>query len=265
MGSGVPARRAGPRAARTAAASRTSRNADTSSAPVPSELRGLVSDPEGTPLGNVHVTAWGTKQEAVTGADGVFRLRDLPGGTRTVELRAVGYTPTRRIVHISRDQPSTIELRMERTAVELPAVDVRVRAAEARLAEFERRRRLGVTGHFLTPEALAARPEAPPEQLLQSIPGLRVVRPPRGGPPEATMLVPPSELGPNGQRSCRPTLYVDGQRHAFTFQELNNSFRARDLLAVEIYPRPTSRPPEFVDFQNHCGAIVVWTKPPQRP
>lgn len=222
------------------------------------QRHGRVVDQTGAPVANASVSAWGTNEDVVSDAVGRFTLRKLPGGTRTIEARAVGYAPSQQVMHVLPGEAPTIEVRLERLAVELPAVDVRARWDEERVVEFDRRRRLGLTATFLSPEDLAARPEATPDQLLHTVPGV-LVRQLRGR-SEAMMLVPPTQISISGRTECTPTLYVDGQRHAFTYQEFRDSFKARDLLAIEVYPRPTSRPAEFIDFQNHCGAIVVWTR-----
>ena len=57
-------------------------------------LRGTVADTAGRPIGAASVTVVELERTAVTPADGVFHLADLPAGRYTVLVRRLGYAPT---------------------------------------------------------------------------------------------------------------------------------------------------------------------------
>ena len=63
-------------------------------------VRGHVTGATGRPISGAHVTVWGTGIEMVTHEDGAFTLGNLPGGTHTLEARAVGFAPARQPMDI---------------------------------------------------------------------------------------------------------------------------------------------------------------------
>ena len=59
-------------------------------------------------------------------------------------------------------------------------------------------------------------------------------------------------------RGCRPLLWIDGQR--VPGAELDEVLNVRDIAALEVYNSFAGIPPQFIDRETNCGAIVVWTK-----
>ena len=210
-------------------------------------LNGTVLDPDGRPVPNAHVLVWGTTAEVTTSARGAFAIEGLPGGTHSLEVRAIGYAPLTRVVHLAASRPATIDVRLEKAAVILATETVRgTLLYSRRLEEFERRRQAGF-GNFLTPEDVERRPNARLGQLLQGVLGVYVAQ--QGG---RTTVAMRDRVG----MYCGPSVYVDGQRQpGFDFDHLFGD----DIAAIEIYPRDNERPPEYTD-PNRCGAVLVWTR-----
>ena len=222
-------------------------------------LTGTVVNVDGAPVAGASVRAWGTDREALTNDRGVFVIDSLPAGTRTVEARALGWTPVRAATHLSDSRVTSVGFRFSERVVVLPTVTTRAQLVYARkLIEFERRRRSGF-GTFLTPAFLESRPNVKLGELLREIPGLRVVNQGIGANPTRTVLM--AMQGGAGTVSCVPTLWVDGVRDPSQDFEL---LRSDVLAGIEIYPRAFDRPAQFTDGSK-CGAVVVWMRPPPSP
>jgi hypothetical protein len=211
-------------------------------------LSGTILDPAGKPVASAHAVVWGTNLDAQSNDRGAFALEGLPGGTHTVEIRVIGYTPVTRVVHLAALRPATIEVKLEQAAVILATETVRGRLVYSRqLVEFDRRRRSGF-GRYLTTEEIARRPNARLSSLLQGMSGVSVQS--RTG--QSTVVMRGSMGG-----YCVPTLYVDGNR------DLSGDFDylySDEIAGVEVYPRESQRPGGYTD-SNRCGAILVWTRP----
>ena len=219
-------------------------------------LTGTVLDIEGNPVSGASVRAWGTDREALTNDRGVFVLDSLPAGTRTVEARALGWTPVRATAHLADARVTGVDFAFRERAVVLPTVTSRAQLVYARkLIEFERRRRAGF-GTFLTPAYLESRPNVKLGELLRELPSVRIVNTDVSANPTRTVLMPMQ--GGAGTVNCVPTLWVDGVRDPSQDFEL---LRSDNLAGVEIYTRAFDRPAQFTD-SSKCGAIVVWLRPP---
>ena len=211
-------------------------------------LTGMVVDTAGRPVANAHALVWGTNLDVQTNERGAFAIDGLPGGTQTLEIRVIGYVPVTRIVHLAASRPTNVEVTLDRAAVILATETVRGRVVYSRaLVEFDRRRNSGL-GKYLTSDMIARRPNARLGSLLQGMLGVTVRQ--SGGRSEVTMR------GNTGS-SCTPSLYVDGNR------DLSGDFDylfTDEIAGVEIYSRENQRPPQYND-SNHCGAVLVWTRP----
>jgi hypothetical protein len=217
-------------------------------------LTGTIRDEKGRPVENAHALIWGTELEAVTNARGVFTLDSLPGGTHTLEVRAVRYMPVHSTVQLSARRPAMAEVKLAQRAVTLSTVTVRGELVYSkRLATFEERRGegWGLVGHFMSPAEIERRPRTRLSGLLQGITGVLVDNR-RGG---ATVRMR-SSGDPNSY--CTPSLYVDGTRDVVADF---NAYHSDEIAGIEVYVRDSWRPSEFLD-SNSCGAIAVWTRAP---
>lgn len=217
-------------------------------------LTGTIRDEKGRPVENAHALVWGTELEAVTNARGVFTLDSLPGGTHTLEVRAVRYAPVYLTVQLSPQRPAMTDVTLVQRAVTLSTVTVRGSLVYSkRLAGFDERRGegWGLVGHFMSPAEIERRPRTRLSGLLQGMTGVFVENR-RGG---ATVRMR-SASDPNSY--CTPSLYVDGTRDMVADF---NAFQSDEIAGIEVYVRDAWRPSEFLD-SNSCGAIAIWTRAP---
>ena len=219
-------------------------------------LRGRVVGATGRPLPGARVALWGTGLEATTGTDGMFQLSDLPGGTQTLDVRAVGFAPMQRPVDIVQGAPDATEVALENLAIMLDTVRV---AAERiytspRTADFERRLRTGM-GHIIEAKEIAKRQAVTLTDILRMVPGVLIV-PSRYASEDVLMRGGEAVLGGG---TCRPDIYIDAARVANdpTFP-INSLVLVNEVRAVEVYARPALVPSEYRSLSG-CGAILVWT------
>jgi hypothetical protein len=237
---------------------RTESTADSGAAARPvlrgaARLVGRVHDIRGRPVPDVHASVWRTGLEARTNEQGVFVLDSLPGGTHTIELKAIGFDPLHRAVQLSAWRSADESFEFTGRAYVLPTVAVRGELLYSRkMAGFERRRRTASAGYFLTSREIELQPPTALTGLLNGISGLQVHY--AGQRSSVTMVKPDLKLG---MTTCTPSLYLDGMRD---WSDSYDLLPSTQIAAVEIYPREAQRPMEFFD-RNGCGAIVVWTRP----
>ena len=211
-------------------------------------LTGTVVDPAGKPVANAHALLWGTDVDVQTSERGAFVLDSLPGGTHTLEIRVIGYIPVMRVVQLAASRPATIEVTLDKAAVILATETVRGKLVYSRgLAEFDRRRRSGF-GRYMSPADIERRPNARLSSLLQGMLGVYV----RGSSGSSTVMMRGDMSG-----DCTPSLYVDGNRG---FSEDFDYLFSDEIAGIEVYSRESQRPAGYID-SNHCGAILVWTRP----
>lgn len=220
-------------------------------------LRGLIRTADGAAVPDVRVAMWGTGLDVRSGPDGQFVLSDVPTGSHTLDVRAIGYVPLRRVVDVGADDGARLEVALERMA-RLDTVRIMATREErlaTRLADFENNRRLRVTGRFITPEALAKQPPLRTADVFRLIPGVRVV--PAAGGDQVVMR------GQSFSQWCTPELWIDGVRAVNTVG-LDMLVNAQDVLAVEVYNSGAGVPAQLAGFSG-CGAIVFHTGMRERP
>ena len=213
-------------------------------------LNGRVSNKQGQPLGDAIVTVSGASRTR-TNAAGEWALDGLPQGTRTLEVRALGYYPDRRAVDVVIDAPQV------RTALETfeNVLDtVRVRAGTNRAADaggFDLRRKTLGTGKFLTEDDIRHRNPRETSDLFRAVTGMRI--------DEAARSI--EMRGAFGD--CAPTVFVDGALlppgiNGLSPGDINDWVRPTDIAGIEIYHNVP--PPQFQVGLSGCGSIVIWTR-----
>jgi hypothetical protein len=200
---------------------------------------------------------------------GEWSLAGAPSGTRMLEIRALGYYPTRRAIDVVEGAaPVRVALPTLKSVLDT------VRVTAARIADryksgFDERRRIGI-GHYVTAEDIARRRAVSMAQVLRSISGLRL---------DATLtqtsnlydstgaLIPQystsnSKILMRGSVGdwCYPAIYVDGHMmQDLDADDVNMWLRPEEVLGIEVYPG-ISAPPEFQPGMSGCGSILIWRK-----
>jgi hypothetical protein len=224
-------------------------------------LTGQVLDERGEPLSGARVSVVGTEAAASTSANGYFTLDSLPGGTQSVEVKALGYLPTSSIVHLAAERPATTLVRIPEPAAILPEVRVRARLVYARnLITYQQHKNTGYSGHFLDPQDIERMPVGRFSGLLTNIPGVRVSYNTGSG----MIVMNASGSEPGAPIFCEPSVYIDGVRSRMATSELEALYYTDEVAALEVYTRPNQRPVEYQDQNSRCGAIVIWTRPTGR-
>lgn len=193
-----------------------------------------------------------------TNAQGEWELADVPMGTRVFEVRAIGYYPGRRVVHVV---PDAAPLRVELATFQAVLDTVRIRTTRIRTMDgggFEERRRAFGSGRFLSEDDIRRRAPIQVSDLFRGFPGLKVE-------PDITMRGAFSQPGTMGD--CTPAVFLDGRPlppvASLRTDDIDIWVRPSQIWGIEIYP--DAPPPQFQVAQSGCGSIVIWTKlPPLR-
>lgn len=211
------------------------------------------------PLSNAEVTFDGTGAVR-TNALGQFALSDAPLGTRSLEVRAVGYYPEHRTIDVL-DGMAPQRLVLSTMKAVLDTVRIRAAGGNADLAAFESRRRTLGTGTFVTRDEITRRNPVRVTELFRTMSGIRVARGVRE-PPTASIHDTTSLLveGASGRAWCQPLVFVDGKMfERMTADELDDLISPRDIGGIEVYTGITA-PPQFQVPLGGCGSIVIWRR-----
>ena len=221
-------------------------------------LTGVVRDERGQGVASARVFVRGTNLANTSSDRGYFVLDSLPGGTHTLEVRALGYLPATSIVHLDADQPSQTEVFIGDRLVTLETVRVQATLVFSKnLAKFQTNRERNLAGKFVGPREIERFRGMRFSNLVQAIPGIRLNY--RDG---FSILMDYQGTDDGQSRGlCVPTFYIDGQRSQYTAAEIEGLYRADEIAGVEVYVRETQRPIEFQDTNSRCGAIALWTRP----
>lgn len=217
-------------------------------------IDGRIETESGEPVVNASLSIAGTGLTARTDAQGEFSLRNVPAGTWPLEVRAIGFTPTRRVVDILADGVTEHHSTLERHA----ALDtMRIRAQRARLADprmraFESRRQSGL-GRYQGPEEIEAILPIRVGDILRTMAGIRIEN--ERGREFIRMR--------NGVDFCTPDIWIDGMRMFGGNHDgdLDGFLFAGDVRAVEVYSPMLPIPPQFNAVGNRCGVIAFLTGP----
>lgn len=212
-------------------------------------LAGAVRDETGRPVPRANVTVRGSASTAVTGEDGRFSLANLPAGTRSVQVRAIGYEPRTATVTLRSGAQATASVVLDKRIEVLASVNVIEKQANRKrdFTGFDDRRRRGM-GSYITREDIEKRSPISMTDVLRTTPGLQIV--PNGDGTNSVM----------GRGGCRPAVYVDGMQVMDGSTDLDAIVRPTDVRGVEVYRSGATVPAEYGGAGgNSCGTLLVWT------
>ena len=227
-------------------------------AQVPRILKGRVVA-EGTrrPLAGAEVVLMDLGRLARTGLTGGFEL-SVPPPPYRIQVRRIGYLS--RAYRIKNEADTLeIEFLLQPSAVQLDSLSVigKSEPISARLADFERRRRMSATGQFLGIDELTKHGDYRLGDALRRIRGVRVLPFGAGGQTVVSMRGTSGFSGDN----CYLAVWLDGILVSSPGRPYDLEIQRIDRLAgVEIYTGPSDTPIEFDGSGNSCGSLVLWTK-----
>jgi hypothetical protein len=209
-------------------------------------LTGRVAAADGKSVGGARVHVVDTDQTVTTDSAGVFRVSNLPGGTRALEITAIGFQPVRTSADLRPDRETSIRINVGPRIATLAAVDV---VAPTDKSGFYKRRARGL-GFFLDGATVEQRGAFSISQALSTVPTLRQ----NGFDPRN-----PTRPLISGRSNCRPTAYMDGQLIADGMSGIDDLLTVRRVGGIEVYGNPGEAPPQFRGNGN-CAVILVWTR-----
>ncbi len=208
-------------------------------------LSGFLRDSSGAGIANAEVLGVGFDQSARSDSTGAFTLREVPAGTQTLLVRALGFSPLRLLVNVMSEPAESIDLRMLRPPTTLSAMTIRERRS---FAGFEARRHRGA-GIYLDEQTIKRRQPQVVADLMKFQPGVRVLSSADDEPQFITRF---------GRKGCEPSVYVDGRLLPRRTKDLDAYVAVSRIRAVEIYSVPAEVPLEF-SYDIFCGAVIIWT------
>jgi hypothetical protein len=210
-----------------------------------------VRDPGGRPVRGARASVWGTAAAATAGEDGTFALGGLPAGTRTLEVRAIGFAPGQVAVDLAPGRVDTVHVRLARVAT-LDQVTAYGTGADQsrRLAEFLGRRHNSAHGRFVTAADLD---RWKPVQATDALRGTELLVVPSGRTGNAIR-------GPGRKGYCLANVFLDGLPLDPT-ESIDAYLGPRQVAGIEIYPDPAFAPPQYsTPSRRDCSVVLFWTR-----
>lgn len=221
-------------------------------------LTGLVADSAGGPVPGAEVTLPALGLARIADGRGAFRVSDIPAGVHQVIVRKVGYGPLDATLGFA--DGATLERRIILTRMTtLGEVRVTATLRDRQMEDFEANRRTGL-GHFLTRAEIAPQEVRKISDVMQSMPGVKVVHGPGNRAFIATSRRCLQYTSEQDCAACIASVYLDGVLMS-QFEPVDiNTFSLRDIEAIEYYADWWQAPPRYNGFQNACGVVVIHTR-----
>jgi hypothetical protein len=211
-------------------------------------VRGAVKSASGKEIASARVVLWGASGNGTNTTNGKYALDGLPTGTQMVEARAIGYQPMRIVVDVPGADTAIADITLEALVATVDTMRVRGDRVSVQMAEFEKRRRAGF-GSFIDENQLNTRSPIFMADIFRTVPGISIAS---GQSAQGRVLM----RGNAG--TCAPAVFLNGMNVPVPDGNLDAIVNSQEVMAVEVYSRTSSVPPQF-DSRNGCGSIVVWT------
>jgi hypothetical protein len=196
-------------------------------------------------ISGAHVHLYGASGTVLSAPDGSFVLSDVPFGTQSIEVTALGFYPRRYAIDVHSTGMEKVVISMLEMAVVLDSIKIVAKASLHR--EFDLRSAHGA-GQYITEAMIAKASVLETAELMQQVSGFYVmsdtVYSSRGV----------TELGQNMNHVCQPALYIDGNPSAGSMNDISPTA----IHGIEIYPSSINVPAQYKS--SSCGAILIWTK-----
>jgi hypothetical protein len=198
------------------------------------------------PISGAHVRLYGAADEAITSADGSFHLKNVPLGTQSIEVTALGFYPRRYPVDVRSTGTEVETIRMLEVAATLDSIRIIAKRAATPLwdREFDNRRTHG-QGQYITEEMIA---KADPFQITD------LFRQARGFGVQSGSVYSTRGMTSLGGGSCGPAIYLNGNPFPMPLDDISPSA----IHGIELYASDEGAPIQYK--ASSCGLILVWTK-----
>ena len=211
-------------------------------------VSGVVSDSVGKGVESatiVVIDVKGARQVQQSDSAGHFVFGQVPRGRASVTVRRLGFHPVSRIIDAGGSEtPDSLSFTLLTVAVTLSAVDVTENSSGAP-AEFYERREKNHFGRFIDRVVLDRTSSESVSNALRGIAGVSVL--------------PSNRIGNLVRiRGCRPTVWMNGMR--VKGAEVDEVTVTSDVAAIEVYNSRAGLPVQYVDRDNPCGAILLWSR-----
>ena len=209
-------------------------------------------DANGRPLPATTVEVIGGV-ETRTDSAGRFSLRVVTPGTYLVRARRIGRMPAVKPLSVGDAPVAPIAFTLFDAVAQLDTVTIRDRATSA-LADpggFSRRRAAGLGGTFIDEAEIAKRSARETEQLLRTVPNLRVGV---GG----IISLNRGAVTLKGTPCQGAQVFVDGSEMPDSFDI--NQVPPTSIRGVEVYSGVGTTPAELRSARQVCGTVAIWTK-----
>lgn len=209
---------------------------------------GVVADSTGAGVENAAIVVMdvaGGRHAALSDSAGRFSFVSVARGRASVSVRRLGFHPYAKIIDAGASALSdSLAITLMSVASALSAVDV-IETAGGAPAEFYERRKTNHFGRFIDRVVLD---RAASETVSDNLRGM------------AGVTVQPSNRMGNSVRvrGCRPTVWMNGMR--VKGAEIDEVTVTSDVAAMEVYNSRAGLPIQYVDRDNPCGAILIWSR-----
>jgi hypothetical protein len=191
-------------------------------------------------------------------ASGIFQLRAPGDGRYRVQASLIGYeTAASDALAIGRHETVELLIRLSVDPVQLTPIVVTTRHDGSRLAEFERRRELHLTGHFITRREIERRPVATAAELLIGVPAVTLNPVSDGfGVPQDRYII-----GFRGRTTvhCTAHLFINGTEVTQGTTTVDDLLIGDWIGGIEVYPSAALAPVEY-RRGDPCGVVLFWTR-----
>lgn len=224
-------------------------------------IDGFVTDTLLQPLNAADITIVGSGLRVVTGANGRFRMVQVPAGQYLLVVRRIGYAPTSGIVDVPVADTLRLTYTLERSTIALDTVRINSRRVTMRMVDFEQRRLQGI-GQFITQEEIERRGSMQTSDFLRYMRGVQVSQNTTqvfGG----TQVYSRREGGGfdanQQQQFCPMQVLLDGIILPRYFN-LDLLPPPKQISGIEVYAGAATIPPQFGGVDRRCGVVAVWTR-----
>ena len=208
-------------------------------------IAGIIIDYVGAPVGGARIRLE-EFPEVRTTSDGRFVIRNVPAGTRQLEILTLGMAPIARAVEVPARDTAHLDVQLQK-AVRVAGMTVTSTRARQFIAGYEQRKKAGFAR---TMDSTKIDTYDRMGDVLQELP-LATVKWSHG---EAYLFIP------DGRGSlCAPDVRIDGAPATITAL---TGIAPNRIAAMELFPRSEIVPLEFQSggIRYRCGLLLVWTK-----